>query len=137
MSSDDLQNDSLQRQRALSRWDNEGGAGPLGPHLVSALSNDRSPHPKMTEAELRAIHVRVIALENLVVAMLAAGSRQQKELAAEMAHYISPRPGSKRHPLTIQAAAHMVDLVQRASRFCDEDLSKSVNAGKSQSAVDK
>ena len=71
----------------------------------------------MTEAELRAMHVRVIALENLVVAMLAAGSRQQKELAEDMAKYISPRPGFTRHPLTIQAAAHMIDLVQRASRF--------------------
>ena len=137
MSLPSLLDDALQRKRAIARWDNEGGAGPCGPHRGSALSEDRIAHPKMTEAELRAMHVRVIALENLVVAMLAAGSAQQKELAEEMAQYISPRPGSKRHPLTIQAAAHMNDLVQRASRFCDEDLSRSVNAGKLQSAVDK
>ena len=42
-----------------------------------------------------------------------------KELAQEMAAYISPRPSFTRHPLTTQAAAHMVDLVKRASRFDD------------------
>ena len=38
-------------------------------------------------------------------------------LAREMAPYISPRPGSTPHPLTTRAADHMVDLVERASRF--------------------
>jgi hypothetical protein len=32
-----------------------------------------------------------------------------------MAGYISPRPGLTQHPLTIHAAAHMVDLVERAN----------------------
>ena len=39
----DLQNDGLQRQRALSRWDNEGGAGVGGPQVDPALRSDRSP----------------------------------------------------------------------------------------------
>ena len=77
----------------------------------------------MTEAELRALHVRVIALENLVVALLATASKPQKEIAQEMALYISPRPGVTRHPLTTQAAAHMTDLVQRAFRFSSDDRS--------------
>jgi hypothetical protein len=36
----DLSKASQQRQRALSRWDNEGGAGPLGPQSrgVKALA---------------------------------------------------------------------------------------------------
>jgi hypothetical protein len=34
-----------------------------------------------------------------------------------MAAFISPRPGFTHHPLTIQAATHMIDLVDRAERF--------------------
>ena len=123
MSSESLLNDSVQRQRALARWDNEGGAGPCGPYIASVSGEDRIAHPKMTEAELRALHVRVIALENLVVALLATASKPQKEIAQEMALYISPRPGVTRHPLTTQAAAHMIDLVQRAFRFSSDDRS--------------
>ena len=75
------------------------------------------PFPKMEDAEFQALHVRVIALENLVIALLAAGSDQDRALAGEMASYISPRPGFTRHPLTIHAAAHISDLVERAVRF--------------------
>ncbi|QPC88801.1 hypothetical protein GA830_18055 (plasmid) [Mesorhizobium sp. NBSH29] len=107
---------SLLRQRALSRWDNEGGAGPDGPQKAPA-SNDPAPVPNMGEAELVSLHIRVIALENLVIALLAGASDRQLELAREMAPYISPRPGFIPHPLTTRAADHMVDLVERASRF--------------------
>ena len=75
------------------------------------------PFPKMDDAEFQALHVRVIALENLVIALLAVGSDQDRALAGEMASYISPRPGFTRHPLTIHAAAHISDLVERAVRF--------------------
>jgi hypothetical protein len=75
------------------------------------------PMPKMAEAELGALHVRVIALENLVIALLAAGSDQQLELARRMDAHISPRPGFTNHPLTTQAAAHITNLIERASRF--------------------
>ena len=64
-----------------------------------------------------ALHVRVIALENLLISLLATASDQQLELAREMAGYISPRPGFTHHPLTIPAAAHMIDLIERSSRF--------------------
>jgi hypothetical protein len=47
----------------------------------------------MSNAELVALRVRVIALENLVISLLATESNQQLELAHEMAAYISPRPG--------------------------------------------
>jgi hypothetical protein len=56
-------------------------------------------------------------LENLVIALFAAASDRQLEQAREMARYISPRPGFTPHPLTTHAAAHMIDLVERASRF--------------------
>lgn len=95
------------RRRALSRWDNEGGAR-------AAMANDASHGPDMTNTELVQLRVRVIALENLVIAMLAEGTDQQIEVARDMATYIAPRPGHTAHPLTTQAAHHMADLVDRA-----------------------
>jgi hypothetical protein len=71
----------------------------------------------LTNVELVQLRVRVIALENLVIALLAEASDRQLETAREMAAFISPRPGFTHHPLTIQAAAHMIDLVDRAERF--------------------
>ena len=99
---------SEQHQGALSRWDNEGGAQPH--ETASDISG-------MTNAELVRLRIRVIALENLVIALLAEGSDRQLAVAREMAAYISPRPGFTHHPLTIQAATHMVDLVDRAVHF--------------------
>ncbi len=87
------------------------------PSMAPAPEGGRIPLPKMGAAELAALHVRVIALENLVIALLAAVSDGQREQARDMASYISPRPGCTPHPLTTHAASHMVDLVERASRF--------------------
>jgi hypothetical protein len=108
---------SVIRQRALSRWDNEGGAEPSGPQVGPALAESQVPMPENNAAELGALHVRIIALENLVISLLAAASGEQREQAREMARYITPRPGFTHHPLTTHAAAHMVDLVERAARF--------------------
>jgi hypothetical protein len=105
-----------QRQMALSRWDNEGGAGPGGPQGGS-VSEAQSEIPALTNAELVQLRIRVIALENLVIALLADASERQLDLAREMAAYISPRPGFTHHPLTVHAAAQMIDLVERASHF--------------------
>ena len=71
----------------------------------------------LTQAELVQLQSRVIALENLVVALLAQGTLQQLELARNMATYISPRPGFTPHPLTTHAAARMVHFVERADHF--------------------
>ena len=108
-------NKSLQRQRALSRWDNEGGAA--GPTVTPVADKEQIPAPEMSAADLVARRVWVIALENLLISLLATASHQQLELAREMAGYISPRPGFSHHPLTIHAAAHMIDLIERSSRF--------------------
>jgi hypothetical protein len=99
------------RRRALSRWDNDGGAD-ASPR--SALAGDI---PELTNAELVQLRIRVIALENLVIALLAEGSDRQLAVAREMAVYIAPRPGFTPHPLTIQAASHMVELAGRAVHF--------------------
>jgi hypothetical protein len=78
---------------------------------------DLSKVPPLSNAELVQLQVRVIALENLMITLLAEGSDRQLELAREMATYISPRAGFTHHPLTIQAGAHMVDLVERAIHY--------------------
>ncbi len=78
--------------------------------------------PKMGEAEMGALHIRVIALESLIIALLAEASDRQLELARDMARYIAPREGFTHHPLTTHAAAHMIDLVHRSARFRSGEL---------------
>jgi len=106
--------------RALARWDNEGGAKPDGSEQ-SSLDVDLSKVPPLSNAELAQLQVRVIALENLMIMLLAEGSDRQLQLAREMAAYISPRPGFTHHPLTVQAGAHMVDIVDRAVHYRSVD----------------
>lgn len=113
----DPHGDTQQPQQALSRWDNEGGAGPCGPGMAPISDDAQVPMPRNDPAELGALHVRVIALENLVISLLATASDRQVERAREMAPYIAPRPGFTHHPLTTHAAAHMVDLIERAAKF--------------------
>ena len=113
----DAADDTSQRLRALARWDNAGGSLP-GIHTeTSSLDEQHGFVPELTNAELVALRVRIISLENLMIALLATASDRQLELAKEMAGYISPRPGFTHHPLTLHAAAHMNDLVERSSRF--------------------
>lgn len=98
-------------QQALSSWENEGGAEAWSPH------EPQGGNPEMTNAELVQLRIRVIALENLVITLLAGGSDRQLDLARKMSSYICPRPGFTLHPLTIKAAGHITDLVGRAFRF--------------------
>lgn len=72
--------------------------------------------PESAEAVL--LHIRVIALENLMIAVLAAGSDHQRQLARDMAQTILPHAGATPHPLTIRASRHMTDLVDRAMQVC-------------------
>lgn len=94
----------------LSTWEDKGAEQSLEEEAFTAP-------PELTNAELVHLRVRVIALENLVIALLTQGSAQQLAIAREMAAYISPRPGFTQHPLTIHAAAQMNDSVDRAERF--------------------
>lgn len=107
--------DALRRlQLALSRWENEGGS----------QSNDAPPQsvnteqaaPELTNAELVQLQIRVIALENILVALLADASDGQLERVREIGVAISPRPGVE-HRLTIHASAQMAHLARRAMRL--------------------
>ena len=55
--------DALLRQKALSTWDNEGGAGPDGPQLSSMESVGQGAVPPLSNTELVQLRVRVIALK--------------------------------------------------------------------------
>ena len=110
-------NRSSQRELALARWDNEGGAGPHGPQRSSIFDNVEFHTLRPKDAELSQLRIRVIALENLVIALLGDASDRQLCLAREVAVHISPRPGFTRHPVKILAAARMNDLVNRARHF--------------------
>ena len=67
--SDDSSED-IRRQQALSRWDNEGGAA--DPTVTPVADKKQIPTPEMSNADLVALHVRVIALENLLISQAAA-----------------------------------------------------------------
>ena len=73
--------------------------------------------PPLANAELVQLQIRVIALENLVVAMLADAPARQLDRVREKAIHILPRPGFTPHRLTIAAATEMNSLVERAIRF--------------------
>ena len=102
-------------QGALSRWDNEGG------HQSSAdpdpLGQGSHDVPPLTNAELVQLQIRVIALENLVVALLSSASAQQLDLVRDIAASIFPRPGTQHHRLTVKASAQMEHLAQRSMRL--------------------
>jgi hypothetical protein len=78
------------------------------------LTRKASAH---ADAELVQLRLRVIALADLVLALLAHGPNRQRDVAFGMAASISPRPGSTAHRLTIRAAAWMVQLVEPAQRL--------------------
>ena len=69
------------------------------------------------DAEDGNIKVRLIALENLVVALFAEAPERQSDLVREMAKYILPRPGKTPHRLTTEAARNMLALVERAAHY--------------------
>lgn len=102
--------------KALSRLENEGGSVSRCPQ-ESPTSEEVQFVSQLTNTELVQLRIRVIALENLVITLLAGTSDRQLDLAREMAAYISPRPGFTHHPLTVHAADQMISLVERARHF--------------------
>ncbi|MBA3623031.1 MAG: hypothetical protein H0W48_00885 [Methylibium sp.] len=105
------------RSLALSRWENEGGAPEHRAHDPRVADHMPSDHPQLTNAELVQLRIRVIALENLMIALLSEDTEPRHQRVREMAAYISPRPGFTHHPLTIHAAAQMLSLVERAANY--------------------
>ncbi len=105
------------KDRALSRWDDEGGAMPCGPQETLAAACEKWDIPALSDAELIQLRIRMIALENIMISLLSTASDSQLAQIAEMAGYITPRPDAKQHPFTVHAATQMTQLVERARRF--------------------
>jgi hypothetical protein len=103
-----------QLEAALSRWENEGGA-----EARRSWPGDfpQLDVPQSVNTELDHLRMRMIAMENLFIVLLAQASDLSRELGREMATYISPRQGHTHHPRTLGAAAQMVRLVERARHF--------------------
>jgi hypothetical protein len=96
--------------------------GPRRGSRRQAKTPARLSVPALTAAELVQLRSRVIALENLVITLLAEVAPHQLERARAMAQYISPRAGATPHPLTLHAAAQMVQLVDRADHFRQAEI---------------
>jgi len=105
------------RENALSKWANEVEAlNRLPPQSFNPAQVQSEAH-HFSNLELEKLRLRVIAMENLVIALLAEGSDRQRELGREMAAYISPRPGFTNHHMTLGAAAQMIHIIERADHF--------------------
>ena len=102
------------RASALARWDNEGGAlshpAPVKPPPV-----DIDNH--LSDQDMVCLRSRVIALENIVVAMLAGGSHDQRAIVHDMAMFVRPPLDAAQDRLTMHAADLMDHLADRATRF--------------------
>jgi len=141
------------RQRALARWEAEGGAEAVtaldsggtseanvdtseanvdtseanvdtseasgGVRPTAESSPSSKPAAPWSDAECQQLHARLIALENLVISLLAMGNKRQLALARDMASHIIARRGATPHRLTEQAAKQMVHVVGRAKWFRD------------------
>ena len=102
--------------KAVGRWENEGGAETGGPEAINGLAPGAGPEELQVDlknAELIQLQLRVIALENLVTALLATAPTDTADLVRAIAANISPRPESTQHHLTVRAAAQMIHLLER------------------------
>lgn len=108
-------------RQALSRWDNEGGA-PLGDVGTPAdgFAPTSATVPPLTNAELVQLQIRVIALENLVLALLTGASDAELAVAQNIGASIFPRPGTTMHRLTTHAVAQMEHLLLRSQTLKDQ-----------------
>ena len=81
------------REKALSRWENEGGAGIHDSEAGEASAEAQTGSRGLTSSELIQLRIRVIALENVVMALLAGASDERLMMVREMAAYIAPTFG--------------------------------------------
>ena len=94
-------------ERAIGRLDTETASSERTPTVVGEIG----------DAEAGNLRVRLIAIENVLVALLATASESQVELIREMACYISPRSGKTPHRLTVEAARNMLAILERAEHY--------------------
>ena len=83
------------------------------PARIETLNSLAQP-PQVTWVEWDHLRFRVVALENLLVALLAEGTSGRLDRVREAACHVTPRRGCTDHPLTLLAAAQIVHIVERA-----------------------
>jgi hypothetical protein len=93
------------------------GSQIAGGPLASMVATESAVDTMSVPTELMQLRIRVIALENLVISLLARAPDAQLHEARDMAAYISPRAGHTPHHLTLRAADEMRSLVHRANQF--------------------
>ena len=113
---DRLSREEIHR-RVIGRWENEGGSVRTWHREIPAEENPATVAGEIGDAEAANIRVRLIAIENIIVALLASAPDDRLELIREMADFISPRPGMTPHRLTIEAARNMLAIVERAEHY--------------------
>jgi hypothetical protein len=119
-------------RRVIGRWENEGGAVTSWEHEAQPEFERATVVGEIGDAEAVNIRVRLIAIENIIVALLANAPDDRLELIKEMAEFISPRPGMTPHRLTTEAARNMLTIVERAEhcrRNADPSSSSEFDGG--------
>lgn len=76
--------------------------------------------PPLEEAELKQLRIRVMALENVLIALLAHATAEQLETVRLMSEHIVPRPGFTPHRSTLLAAEEIKSLISRSESFRPE-----------------
>lgn len=104
---------------ARAAGDGEGVAGRASPPQGAPFEAAATTPPALTDAEVVQLQIRVIALENLVIALLANAPEATRQQAKQLAAQISPRPGFTQHRLTLHAATQMQHLVDRARHLSE------------------
>jgi hypothetical protein len=87
---------------------------PSTPAATASSLAGLAAQPLVTWVEWDHLRYRVVALENLLVALLAEGSASRLDRLREMSRHVAPRRGCTDHPVTLLAAAQIVHLVERA-----------------------
>ena len=105
---------ALQRRKALSRWENEGGAvcQPRTSTSEEALSNPAEP----SGAELTQLRARVVALENLVIALLAHSPAEELDDVRAMAACLAEK-GASTLPDDSRTSDEMLRLLERSTHL--------------------
>ncbi len=78
--------------------------------------------PEVTTIEWQHLRFRVVALENLLIALMAEGPASRLDRARQMACHVAPRNGYTEHPVSLFAAAQIVHLVERARHMKNHPL---------------
>ena len=85
--------------------------------MVERDRDEPDTESALSDTELEQLRIRVVALENIVIALLATASARQIDLVRKMAAHILPRPGFTQHRVTVHAAVEVLSLVERAGPF--------------------